>query len=156
MFVSSLIYIILLLRLILLQPKWILEVTAFTSKTAKYTGFTLVFMGFTIGMLALITMKNSWRVGIKYDQKTELITSGIYRFSRNPYFLSYNLLFLGYLLIFPSVVLLVLWILLMVLFHKMILEEEGYLQQLHGKAYTDYKKRVKRYITIYCFPIKKF
>lgn len=148
MFVSSLIYIILLLRLTLLQPKWILELTDFTSKTTKYTGFTLIFMGFIIGILALITMRNSWRMGIKYDQKTELITSGIYRFSRNPYFLSYDILFLGYLLIFPSVILLVLWVLLMVLFHKMILEEESYLQHLHGKTYTDYKKMVNRYITI--------
>ena len=47
----------------------------------------LVTTGFMLGILALIAMRNSWRVGIKYDQKTDLVISGIYRFSRNPYFL---------------------------------------------------------------------
>jgi protein-S-isoprenylcysteine O-methyltransferase Ste14 len=146
--ISTLIYLLILLRLAALKPNWILELDIFTSNAFKYFGFGLVIIGFILGILALIAMKNSWRVGIKYDQKTELVISGIYRFSRNPYFLSYDILIFGYVIIFPSVILMTLLISLAIIFHNMILEEEKYLQSVHGVKYIDYKNKVKRYITL--------
>jgi len=146
--ISTFIYLLILLRLTALDSKWILELDIFNSNTFKYVGFGLVLTGFILGILALITMRNSWRVGIKYDQKTELVKSGIYRFSRNPYFLSYDILILGYVLVYQSVVLMILLILLAVIFHNMILEEEKYLQSIHGDKYLDYKNKVNRYITL--------
>lgn len=145
--ISTFIYLLILLRLSVLNPDWIFELEYLTLASLKYVGFALVTIGFMLGVSALIAMKNSWRVGIKYDQKTELISSGIYRFSRNPYFLSYSVLIVGYLLIFPSPILFGLWCSLAITFHQMILEEEKYLQSVHGESYLDYKKRVSRYIT---------
>jgi protein-S-isoprenylcysteine O-methyltransferase Ste14 len=114
----------------------------------KYAGFALVSSGFILGILALIAMKNSWRVGIKYDQKTDLVTTGVYRFSRNPYFFSYDILILGYILIFPSIFLIIMYFSLVFIFHRMILEEEKYLQSIHGDSYLDYKRKVNRYLTM--------
>lgn len=145
--ISTTLYILILLRLTILGPYWLFEFDFSSYLIINYLGLTFVTLGFIIGILALITMNNSWRVGIKYDQKTELIHSGIYRISRNPYFLSYDLLFLGYVLIFPSIILLILLLLLAFVFHQMIIEEEKYLQSVHGDNYLKYKKRVKRYIT---------
>jgi protein-S-isoprenylcysteine O-methyltransferase Ste14 len=59
----------------------------------QMAGAVLITIAMLIGLAALYEMKNSWRVGIKYDQKTELVTTGIYAVSRNPYFLSYDVLF---------------------------------------------------------------
>jgi len=146
-FISTFIYIFIFLRLVILQPSWILEIENSTISNLKYIGIGLVTIGFALGILALIAMRNSWRVGIKYDQKTELVSSGIYRFSRNPYFFSYSVLICGYLLIFPSLILFILWVLLGVTFHKMILEEEIYLESVHGEHYLNYKNKVNRYIT---------
>lgn len=146
--ISTLIYLLILLRLTVLNPDCILEIDLFYSDKIKYIGFGFVIIGFIVGILALIAMKNSWRVGIKYDQKTELVSSGIYRFSRNPYFLSYDLLIFGYVLVFPSIIFMILLISLAIIFHYMILEEENYLQSLHGEKYMKYKNKVKRYITI--------
>jgi protein-S-isoprenylcysteine O-methyltransferase Ste14 len=145
--ISTTLYILILLRLTILGPYWLFEFDFSSYLIINYLGLAFVTLGFIIGILALITMNNSWRVGIKYDQKTELIHSGIYRISRNPYFLSYDLLFLGYVLIFPSIILLILLLLLAFVFHQMIIEEEKYLQSVHGDNYLKYKKRVKRYIT---------
>ena len=109
------------------------------------TGYGLILLALVVGLAALYEMKNSWRVGIKIDQKTDLVTTGIYSLSRNPYFLSYNMLFMGLFLIYPSVVLLLLNICLAVTFHQMILEEEAYLEEVQGESYLVYKKNAGRY-----------
>ncbi len=145
---SSIIYITIILRLFYLSGHQLIELEIIQNEIIKYVGFSMVTVGFIIGILALIAMKNSWRVGIRYEQKTDLITSGIYKFSRNPYFLSYNVLMFGFLLVFPSVLLLIPYVLLVFLFHKMILEEESYLENIHGEEYLNYKRKVKRYITL--------
>lgn len=144
--ISTLIYCFILLRLTLIESEFIFEIES--PNYVNTIGLIFVSLGFVIGILALIAMKNSWRVGIKYDQKTDLVTTGIYRFSRNPYFLSYDLLIFGYILIFTSPLLIVLYLILVVVFHKMILEEEKYLQSVQGDPYTDYKNKVNRYLTI--------
>ncbi len=148
MLLSTFIYVLILLRLIILKPTWILEVNLIRYEIIKLIGFVLITIGFLIGMAALIAMKNSWRVGIKYDQKTKLVTSGIFRLSRNPYFLSYDILILGYILIFPSPILFIMYITLVIIFHKMISEEEKYLETVHGNSYLEYKNNVNRYFTL--------
>ncbi|MBL1214332.1 MAG: isoprenylcysteine carboxylmethyltransferase family protein [Ignavibacteriae bacterium] len=144
--ISTIIYCLIILRLTILKPKFIFEIDL--PKFINTIGLLIVFLGFVIGILALIAMKDSWRVGIKYDQKTDLITTGIYSISRNPYFLSYNILIFGYILIFTSPILIVLYIILVVVFHRMILEEEKYLQSIQGAQYEEYKSKVNRYFTI--------
>jgi protein-S-isoprenylcysteine O-methyltransferase Ste14 len=49
------------------------------------TGLVLLVLNLTISTASLIYLKDSWRVGVVENQKTVLITSGIYRFTRNPY-----------------------------------------------------------------------
>ena len=115
----------------------------------KYLGFALIMIALIVGLAALYEMKNSWRVGIKYDQKTDLVTSGIYALSRNPYFLSYDLLFLGLFLIYPSLVFLILTLVLIAMFHFMIMEEEAYLEKVQGENYINYKKKVSRYLSYF-------
>ena len=145
---STFIYILILLRLTILEPAWILELDLIRIASLRVVGIVLVAAGFISGILALVAMKNSWRVGIKYDQKTHLVTTGIYRYSRNPYFFSYNILIFGYILIFPSIILIVLYLALAITFHQMILEEEKYLETVHGDSYIKYKLKVGRYIMI--------
>jgi len=147
-FISTMMYVIIMLRLTLLKPKWFIEIDLSQYVWFKILGIGLVFIGFISGIFALIAMKSSWRVGIKYNQKTKLITTGIYSISRNPYFLSYNILFLGYILIFPSSILIVLYVLLVIIFHKMILDEEEYLLSKHNEKYIEYKRKVNRYLTL--------
>lgn len=143
---STLIYILIALRLIFSQSNWMFEIDLNAYRSVNILALIFVSIGFIMGVLSLITMKNSWRVGIKYDQKTDLVTKGIYSLSRNPYFFSYDLLILGYILFFPSPLLLLLYLPLVVVFHFMILEEEKYLESVHGQEYLNYKKRVGRYI----------
>ena len=146
---STMIYVLILLRLTILTPKWIFELNLFENIIIKPVGIILVTVGFILGILSLIAMQNSWRVGIKHDQKTELVTSGVFSISRNPYFLSFIIMIFGYILVFPSILLILLYIILVITFHNMIIEEEKYLQSVHGESYRRYQRKTNRYLTIY-------
>jgi protein-S-isoprenylcysteine O-methyltransferase Ste14 len=111
----------------------------------KIAGLILVALAFFIGIPTLITMKNSWRVGIRPEQKTDLVIDGFFRFCRNPYFVSYILMFLGVFLVYPTYTYLLFYIPFVLIIHFMILGEEKHLAQQHGKQYLDYKHSVKRY-----------
>ena len=52
--------------------------------------------------ISVKTMGINWRAGVNEQQRTELVTTGIYRFSRNPAFVAFDLLYLGFALIFRT------------------------------------------------------
>ncbi len=108
-------------------------------------GVLLLFFNLIVASLALIQMKDSWRVGIKESDKTVLIKEGIFGYSRNPYFLSYILLFIAYTILIANVAVLISSLISVFFIHKMILKEEEYLEKIHRENYINYKKRVPRY-----------
>ncbi len=126
--------------------EFLISIGFIKSAGIQIAGAILISIALIVGLAALYAMKNSWRVGIKYDQKTDLVTTGIYSISRNPYFLSYNILFAGIFMILPSIILGSLIIALMITFHFMILEEEQYLSKVQGESYLIYKKQTGRYL----------
>ncbi len=144
---STVIYLWIFLRLTFIKTPLVFEFEL--PPFFETAGMVLVTLGFVLGLLALAAMKDSWRVGIRYDQKTGLVTTGIFRISRNPYFLSYDILIFGYLLIFTSPLFIALYVMLVMVFHKMILEEEKYLEAVHGEAYAEYRKRSARYLRLW-------
>ncbi len=111
-------------------------------------GVALLLLNILISAASLTGLKDSWRVGVLKNQKTELITGGIYRYTRNPYFVAYLLMFAAYTLLLQNLILLILSLAGFWFIHKMILKEEEYLVSVHGESYSQYKKRVPRYIFI--------
>ena len=109
-------------------------------------GMVLGIVGDVIFALAVITMKNSWRAGIAQNDKTEMVTNGIYQISRNPAFLGFDLVYLGILLMFFNRVLLIFSVFAAVMLHLQILQEEKYLPQVFGTDYLEYKEMVGRYL----------
>lgn len=115
---------------------------------AMVAGLVLLGLNLVVSGAALMHLKDSWRVGVLEDQKSELVTDGIYRVSRNPYFVSYLFMFGAYTIILQNIILLGLSILGFVFIHKMVLNEENYLLAAHGDSYKSYSKRVPRYFLI--------
>ena len=91
------------------------------------------------------TMKGSWRAGIPTEDKTEMITQGIYSFSRNPAFLGFDLVYIGILIGFGNMILIVITIFTVIMMHLQILQEEQFLEKVFGKQYREYKDKVGRY-----------
>lgn len=112
---------------------------------ARIVGIVLGALGDAVMIAAVLEMKDSWRAGISED-RTDLVTTGVYRFSRNPAFLGFDLMYLGVLLLFCSWWLALITLVTIAVFHIQITKvEEPFLTKVFGKSYTAYCQHVNRY-----------
>ena len=111
----------------------------------RLTGFCVGMLGDVIFLLSGLCMKDSWRAGIPAKDKTELVTTGIYRFSRNPAFLGFDLMYIGILLLYGNLLTLGVSAFAIVMLHLQILQEERYLVNTFGAPYQEYCHHVSRY-----------
>ncbi len=111
----------------------------------RFTGFCVGILGDGIFLLSVLCMKDSWRAGIPAKDKTELVTTGIYRFSRTPAFLGFDLMYVGVLL-YGNLLTLGFSVFAIVMLHLQILQEERYLVNTFGTSYQEYCRHVSRYL----------
>ncbi len=109
-------------------------------------GLTLMAAGDGLFIAAILTMKDSWRAGVDESQRTELVTGGLYRLSRNPAFVGFDLLYLGSALALGNLVLAAAVCAAVVMIHLQILEEEKHLEKMFGQPYLAYRREVGRYL----------
>lgn len=95
-------------------------------------------------LLATITMKDSWRVGIPLE-KTNIVTNGIYKWSRNPAFVGFDLLYISNTLLYFNIPLLFSSIFAIVMLHIQIFQEEKFMLKTFNNEYKKYKKQTLRY-----------
>lgn len=110
----------------------------------KYIGLVIMISALIWVITAQLQMKNSWRIGIDSTMKTDLITHGLFRFSRNPIFLGMTVSLFGFFLVFPTVITFSFLLTGNILMQIQIRLEEEFLLKEHGEIYVIYKKRVKR------------
>lgn len=122
-------------------------VKRFVMTELRIAGIVIGVMAVVFFALATITMKTSWRVGIP-EEKTSLITNGIYKWSRNPAFVGFDLLYLSMCLMFFNILLVVVSIWAAVMLHLQILQEEEHMHNMFGVEYGEYKKHTLRYFGI--------
>jgi protein-S-isoprenylcysteine O-methyltransferase Ste14 len=109
-------------------------------------GLLITAIGVLFFELAIIFMKSSWRVGVDKEIKTELITNGIYKYSRNPAFVGFDMMFIGLFLTYPNFATFIVMFINVVAIHLQILQEERFLQDSFGVEYKKYKKLTPRYL----------
>ena len=113
---------------------------------AHVLGIILMLASVMIAWASLKDLGDSWRVGVIDEQQTTLVDTGIYGFTRNPYFLAYLTLFAAYTVFLQSWILLLLSVLGFALIHSLVRREEAYLSSHHGDSYEKYKDSVPRYL----------
>lgn len=117
-----------------------------TPANCRLTGFLIAMTGDIIFLISVVKMKDSWRAGIPENDRTSLVTDGIYRFSRNPAFLGFDLMYTGMLLMYMNIGTIVFTAFAITMLHLQILQEEKYLPSVFGEEYIEYKKHVFRYL----------
>lgn len=67
-----------------------------TAETIRLLGATLLLAGLALFVVAQAHLGPSWRIGIDERARPGLVTSGMYRFCRNPIFLFMETVFVGF------------------------------------------------------------
>ena len=112
----------------------------------RVMGVIIEAFGVVVFVISVTEMKDNWRAGVQREDKTNLVTTGIYSISRNPAFLGFDLMYIGILLTFFNWFLCFATVFAVCLFHLQIVNvEEDFLLEAFGQEYLEYKRRVCRY-----------
>jgi len=107
-------------------------------------GWCFISGGCFLLAIAMVQLGLSARVYLP-GKETKLVTSGIYKFCRNPAYMGYYLSTVGVFFLIPSVIFLIGFILFLINQHLRILQEEKFLSERFGVEYENYKQKVGRY-----------
>ena len=66
----------------------------------RIVGVIITAIGVLVFIMAVAQMKENWRAGVQREDRTSLVTAGIYSVSRNPAFLGFDLMYIGILFSF--------------------------------------------------------
>jgi protein-S-isoprenylcysteine O-methyltransferase Ste14 len=118
----------------------------FYSYLIAWVGVGLCVAGLLLFFWSLVSFGRSFRVGIDTDHPDKLVKTGAFALSRNPLYVAIWIVLLGQFLVFPNWILLVYLGAATWLLHRQVVREDVYLRQRYGSEYTDYARRVRRYI----------
>lgn len=107
-------------------------------------GALLLFGGLLFQAAAMLDLGASWRIGIDEGARPELVTGGLYRFTRNPIFLALIVVLAGYTLLLPTLLSAAMLAGACIAIRQQIAEEETYLLRSYGEQYRVYARRVGR------------
>lgn len=122
-------------------------VAALDGVGAHAVGIALAAAGIVATFLAQLAMGDSWRIGVESEERTELVTDGLFALVRNPIYSAMIPTVLGMALMVPSPIALLAFAgLVLALELQVRVVEEPYLLHAHGDAYAQYGARVGRFV----------
>ena len=118
-----------------------------STATRVAAGGALVAVGVAIGIVAFRQLRKAG-TNVRPDQPTTaLVTDGIYRYSRNPIYVSQALVYAGIALAADSLCALALLVpTLVVIWYGVIAREEAYLERKFGDDYRRCKATIRRWL----------
>ena len=113
----------------------------------RNVGFALTFIGLLCGVSAFLEFRKARTTLDPHGSTKQLVTSGIYRFTRNPIYLGFLLMIIGFPLnagFYSGIVVAPFFTLAM---NRLVIEkEETYLEKKFKDVYASYKSSVRRWL----------
>ena len=137
----------LMLLIVSVLLNFIFPVPLFLSPPITYSGFLIIIFGLVLAFWSRsLFLRNSTTLQLS-EEPTSLVTSGPFRYSRNPIYLGMASVLFGVAVLqgtlvafaFPA-------LFVMVIQFFIIPGEERKLENLFGELYREYKKSVRRWI----------
>lgn len=112
-----------------------------------YAGVVAVFFGIFMAALSVGKFKKAGTGIIPFDEATTLVTSGFYRYTRNPMYIGMFLMLAGVAFLMGSIgAVLPVPVFMLIIRNKFVMDEERFLEASFGRQYLDYKSTVRRWI----------
>ena len=126
---------------------WILPLPFVVPAFLKLLGFVLVVIGVLFGSAAFYAFSQARTTLNPHGSVSVIVTTGIYRFTRNPIYLAFLLMLIGFPLNSGSYWGVVLAPFMVWSMNRLVIEkEEAYLEEKFRDVYTSYKLRVRRWL----------
>ena len=92
-------------------------------------------------------MGKNWRMGVDENEHTELVTTNIFSYIRNPIYTGVVIFFIGQYVLMPHVLMGVLLVMCILSIHLHVRYiEEPYLKRIHGREFEQYQQSTGRYL----------
>ena len=119
----------------------------FDHASLRLAGAVVAGLGIVTTALAQWQMGASWRIGVDDTERTELVTSGVFAYVRNPIFTAMLIAATGFTLLVANVVAVAAFVALVAALEVQVRAvEEPYLFATHGSAYLAYASRAGRFV----------
>ncbi len=135
-------------HLVIFSVIWVLDSFIFNFSTFLVTFIPLVVrVAFAVSVLALGFGLTAWGHWLLFNKKLPgLVIVGIFAYVRHPMYLGYILAYLGCILGTMSLLSIIPWLFIIRLYIKMANYEEQRLEQRFGEEYTEYKRKVPKWL----------
>jgi len=111
----------------------------------KLGGLLALCLGTAVAAVAMQTMGSAWRIGVDWEERTQLISEGIYSRVRHPIYSGVLVACLGVFLMTASVFFLAVLLCYAAALWRQAVLEERYLEAQFGQEYYAYMKRTGRF-----------
>ena len=119
----------------LLRPPW------------TWTGVVPILVALLLTPPAMLLFRRSGTPIMPFERSTALVTTGVYRFTRNPMYLGLTLVLLGVAVLQGSLgACLPIPLFILIVQKRFIEGEERFLTEIFGEQYLSYRRRVRRWL----------
>lgn len=145
--------------LVLGRPAWLLVIVVAVAlqaiaggslfgehRVALAAGLPLLLLGVGLAAWVIRAMAAAGTSPDGYRDDHELLTEGVFRVSRNPFYVGALLAMLGVALVVNGAWLLLLPLGFAVIFSLQVRQEERYLERRFGEPFLQYRRQVRRWI----------
>jgi len=127
--------------------KFVWPIGMISETNQALVGIIFMVLGASLTTWAFRTFLNAQTNIEPYKPTTKMVTSGPYRHTRNPMYVSMSIVQIGLAILFNNPWIAIMLIpALLIIYFGVVLREERYLEKKFGKEYLDYKSSVRRWI----------
>ncbi|MFZ4523069.1 MAG: methyltransferase family protein [Bacteroidales bacterium] len=111
----------------------------------SWIAVVILYLGAIIVSVSMVNLGRSLAVGLP-EKETTLQTHGLYRMSRNPLYVGVHLIAIASCIYFPDLINISFTIYGIYMHHRIIRNEEYFLEKRFGKEWLIYSTKVSRYL----------
>mgnify|MGYP001473532230 CR=1 FL=1 len=111
------------------------------------TGIVFILSGFALTLAANFVMIKSHTTNQPGETPDMLLTTGPFKISRNPVYLGMTIILMGVEILLGSLSALIVPVIFVIIIDRLFIKpEEDVLESLFGERYSEYSKRVRRWL----------